>query len=509
MKKKLILFIFTLIFTGLTIACDIPEEHEKSISEDGRLEIIHDFDSENLNNTRNIRVYLPESYATTCKKYPVLYMHDGQNIFTPGGTYGCWFVEDTYNELVKNGLINEIIIVCIDNTVDRTVEYNYGNFYDTGGNSHVGNVENYAKFVINEVRPYINYYYRTKKGSKNTAMLGASYAGMASLYFALNHSNVFGKVACMSSTLRYLNTQDNTWYNKDLFNEIKNIDKMNNVKLWLYAGDREKIDPDSNGIYNYAEWTYDLAQTMFEKGLKNEKDLLFEIGQGGLHSETTWAEYVGKPIQYFFGKENYFKPTNLQVRTTVSEMDLDATVKDNYMLAKVTYSNGLSAEVPAALLQVESNQSELFTINRGIITLNYNEILAPFTMDLNVSYENVKSSTSIDIVQTISKEIAVNFEVTTPANSGQTIYMVGNFSNWRFVDDYQLTLDSSVNGQNIYKGTAIFEKGQLLNFKFCASAGWNFEELTSEGDPASNRTYEVSADNYNYFGTVDLWREVP
>lgn len=514
--KILLIFSFLIILACSKNKDDeqpvIEDNYEKIISNEGRLIEIKNFNSSYLSTSRSLRVYLPASYSTSeTQEYPVVYMQDGQNIITPGGTYGCWYVENALNSLVADNIINEVIIVGIDNTANRTSEYNYGSFYDVNGNNTTGNIENYAKFVTKEVIPYINRNYRTKTGPENTAIMGSSYGGMASLYFAWYNPDIFGMAACFSSTLRYENPNEKKWYDSPLFEAIKNdTSNKKNIKFWLFAGDREKIDENSNGMYNYSEWTYELSNLLISKGWKNEEDFLFEIGKNGLHNEATWAEYVNKPLQFFFGKNKDFSISKLEVRMSAEEMDSQKTIENSYILAKVFYNNGLSAEVPPSLLNVSSEDSDLFNLENGILTLkdDITKDDLPKNINLNINYKNVSSNVSIAVSETISKEIEVTFSIITPDNSKETIYLIGNFCNWKFDNALLLNLSKTEDGKNYYTGVFTFEKGQILNFKFCSGNSWAYEELKADGNPPSNRVLDLNESNL-YDSVVDLWKAVP
>ncbi|HPO51149.1 MAG TPA: alpha/beta hydrolase-fold protein, partial [Spirochaetota bacterium] len=198
----------------------------------GKIDTIENFKSTHLNNSRNIRVYLPKSYdASDSQRYKVVYMHDGQNVFAPGGPYGCWFVEKAYADLQKKDLIEELIIVGINNNSDRIKEYTptFDAGYKDGGRGEL-----YTKFIIEEVMPYVDKNYKTKTGPENTAIIGSSLGGLISMYIAWNHPEKFGMAGCVSSSF--------WWDNRNLLKEIEASSVKKNVKFWIDCGTAEGDD---------------------------------------------------------------------------------------------------------------------------------------------------------------------------------------------------------------------------------------------------------------------------
>ena len=145
--------------------------------------------------SRCIRVYLPRHYSqNTWKKYPVLYMHDGQNVFAPGGIYGCWNAENVADAMIGLGKMRETIIVAIDNTASRSREFIPPMDNEGAG---TGFADQYRNFIVNDVKAYIDTNYRTLSDPANTVMIGSSYGGVVSTYIGLT-TNVFSKIGPMS-----------------------------------------------------------------------------------------------------------------------------------------------------------------------------------------------------------------------------------------------------------------------------------------------------------------------
>src|ERR1051326_5792217 len=145
---------------------------------------------------RNIHIYLPRAYSeNSWKRYPVLYFHDGQNVFDPGGPFGSWSADATATREIGQGRMRETILVGIDNDgTNRTPEYQPPTDSYSGTQ---GRADAYASFVINNVRPYVDTNYRTLNDLSNTVTVGSSMGGLVSLYLGREFST-FGKIGVMS-----------------------------------------------------------------------------------------------------------------------------------------------------------------------------------------------------------------------------------------------------------------------------------------------------------------------
>jgi predicted alpha/beta superfamily hydrolase len=147
-----------------------------------------------LDRPRTIRVYLPPGYDASRKHYPVLYMHDGQNLFDDATSYvGEWGVDESLDQLAKEGL--ELIVVGIDHGGEkRMTELN------AWDNARFGKGEGaaYTDFVVKVLKPYVDAHYRTKRGRKHTGIMGSSMGGIASHYALFQYPGVFSKAGIFS-----------------------------------------------------------------------------------------------------------------------------------------------------------------------------------------------------------------------------------------------------------------------------------------------------------------------
>ncbi len=161
-----------------------------SATERGAITHLVEVASRDYDVSHRVRIYLPAGYSeNTLKRYPVLYMHDGNNLFFPREAFmgQTWNVDGTLDLLDAMNVIREVIVIGVW-PADREREYTRPGY------------EQYSKFLATELKPRIDREYRTLSGAENCAVMGSSLGGVVSLYVAWQYPNVFGKSACLSST---------------------------------------------------------------------------------------------------------------------------------------------------------------------------------------------------------------------------------------------------------------------------------------------------------------------
>ena len=165
-----------------------------------------------LNSSRTVRIALPPSYTPgEASRFPVLYLQDGQNVFSTAGPHSCfgwgsWQVDRSAARLAAAGRAREVILVAVDNTPQRYVEYR-GPSSSTaspdgaGGSARDPHVR-YRRFLIEELKPIIDREFRTCPGPAHTGILGSSMGGLCSLAIAWEHPEVFGLAGCLSGAFQ-------------------------------------------------------------------------------------------------------------------------------------------------------------------------------------------------------------------------------------------------------------------------------------------------------------------
>jgi predicted alpha/beta superfamily hydrolase len=261
----------------------------------GDVRLHKDFHSEILGNNRNIIVYLPPGYDTSRgRRYPVLYFHDGQNLFDGATSYipgQEWRLDETALLLITKRTIEPLIIVGIYNTgKDRIDEYTpvQDAKYKVGGKADL-----YGRMLVEEVKPFIDRTYRTLKDAKHTGLGGSSLGGLVSLYLGLKYPNVFRKLAVVSPSV--------FWGDKFIVHYVEKLRSKPNERIWLDIGTKEGGNPaeEQETVAN----TLSLNSALIKKGWKPGKDLKYFEDQGARHNETAWAERAWRMLEFLFPKQ--------------------------------------------------------------------------------------------------------------------------------------------------------------------------------------------------------------
>jgi predicted alpha/beta superfamily hydrolase len=252
------------------------------------------FHSSILNNDRDLVVYLPPGYEANRKqRYSVLYLHDGQNVFDGATSFipgKEWRVDETAQALINAGRIAPLIVVGIYNTKDRINEYTPAEDakYKLGGKADL-----YGRMLVEELKPFIDKTYRTRRQAKYTALGGSSLGGLASLYLALKYSDVFGSAAVVSPSV---------WFaNKQIVLFAETLPRKRKVRIWLDMGTKEggNAEEAQQGVTNARL----LRDTLVKKGWKLGKDLDYFEAEGAEHNESAWAERVESILTFLFPRK--------------------------------------------------------------------------------------------------------------------------------------------------------------------------------------------------------------
>jgi predicted alpha/beta superfamily hydrolase len=243
--------------------------------------------SEFLQDTREVIVYLPPYYEERSdRRYPVLYLHDGQNLFDAATAFGNqeWGVDETAEELIAAGAIEPLIIVGIYNAgEERLTEYTHVRNRKGQG----GRARRHAQFVVEELKPFIDSTYRTLPDAANTGIGGSSLGGLVTLYMGVHYPHIFGKLISMSPSV--------WWARRAILREIKKAQGKFNQKIWLDVGTCEGDDPDSC-VGNVR----DLRDALLARGWESGKDLRFVEDEGAGHDEKAWGFRMRDALTFLF-----------------------------------------------------------------------------------------------------------------------------------------------------------------------------------------------------------------
>ncbi len=246
---------------------------------------VFQFHSEILPDDRAVSVYLPVQYMEEKeRRFPVLYLHDGQNLFDGRTSYiagRTWNAHTTADRLMDQGEIEPLILVGIANTgLRRMAEYTPTRDYKMGG----GEGRSYGRLLIEELKPLIDRSYRTSRGPENTGVGGSSLGGLISLYLGFAHPEVFGKVAVMSPSL--------WWDHRSILNAINDQATKPDLRIWLDMGTAEGL--------RHLRDTDMLERILLKRGWRSGIDLNYVKAQGAVHDEQAWSERFGDVLRFLF-----------------------------------------------------------------------------------------------------------------------------------------------------------------------------------------------------------------
>ncbi len=248
------------------------------------------FPSKILGNRRDILVYLPSGYRRFARRrYPVLYLHDGQNVFDAATAFGGveWGVDETAQRLIRKNLIEPLIIVAVFNMgEDRIHEYAHTRgVYDHTAERKKrsrGLARQYGGFLINELKPFIDRKYRTKPEPEFTGLGGSSLGGLVTLAIGILYSQVFTKLIVMSPSI--------WWDDFAIFRLVDFYKKKPPLKIWLDTGTNEPGWEHARKLRNL----------LVEQGWRLHDDLHYLEVEGADHSERAWATRVDPALRFLF-----------------------------------------------------------------------------------------------------------------------------------------------------------------------------------------------------------------
>ncbi len=237
-----------------------------------------------LGRTRRVWLYLPPDYATSRRRYPVLYLHDGQNVFDAATSFaGEWGVDEALDSLHALG-DSGIIVVAVDNGGRKRLdEYSPWRNPKYGG----GEGDRYLEFLVHTLKPYVDRHYRTRPGADNTGIGGASMGGLISLYAGLKYPGVFGRTLVFSPSL---------WFAPDIFPLARQA--RPGAHLYFVSGARESgTDDPGAATRDQGGMVAALKAAGFDV-----TQLRASVAEDGQHAEWFWRREFPAAYLWLFGR---------------------------------------------------------------------------------------------------------------------------------------------------------------------------------------------------------------
>ncbi len=432
------------------------------------IKIIKNFRSKIMGNKRNIRVYLPPSYFVQLDKYyPVLYVHDGQNIFDALESYSgqSWNLHQTAENLIKRKMIEEIIIVAVDNMgLERLSEYAHqdGIFQ---GEKVEGRALEYESFFIKELMPFIEKKYRIKIGSENTALMGSSMGGLVTFNMGLRKPDIFGKLGVISPSLWW---GENNAAAKLKFYDYKGLKSQ----IWLDTGDAEG---------RFMSFSEDVIAELKNIQNKYELDLVYYQAPNAVHSESAWAERVHSPLLYFFGEIGNIETVELIGREKISLNG--PQIRINPVL---TFDS--SFKMTALEGEYKSLRPEILNINKygTLIPKKTGAAGIEFNVFGHSAFKNIK------IVKKLSTKVNIDIYLqlkTKNNNEIEDVYLADN-------EAQEIKMEHLDN--SYYKSSLELKRDEIINFKFTLGS-WTTVEKDEEGNDVESHFIKADENKTLYF----------
>ncbi|HEX8393350.1 MAG TPA: alpha/beta hydrolase-fold protein [Longimicrobium sp.] len=247
----------------------------------GSIKVLRGLHSPQLNNERDVLVYLPPSYGHTSRRYPVLYMHDGQNLFDRATSFGDeWEVDQTLESAADEGL--EAIVVGLPNIgPERLNEYSP---WTDRRHKQGGKGNKYVDWIIHTVKPLVDRDFRTRTDREGTGIAGSSMGGLISLYAFFKHPDVFGFTGVMSPAL---------WFAGRSIYPFVQERPFTPGRIYLDVGTSE----GSEELHDVRR----MKEILTQKGYKTGHDLMFIVEMGGAHNERAWARRLRRELHFLLG----------------------------------------------------------------------------------------------------------------------------------------------------------------------------------------------------------------
>jgi predicted alpha/beta superfamily hydrolase len=241
--------------------------------------MIFDIEAPQLDTLRTIRIYLPEGYEQSKERYPVVYMHDAQNLFDSITAFaGEWHIDEFLNS--QKG--QKVIVVGIDHgNARRIAELTPFANEDYGG----GEGAAYLNFLVHTLKPHIDSTYRSIPEAENTVVMGSSLGGLISFYAAVKHPEVFQKAGIFSPSF---------WFSEEIFEFTEAAEIPQHARYYFVGGMSESEEMTAHLM--------EIKQLLLKKGMP-AKNLKFKLVEDGKHNEAFWSREFPEAFKWLFPTE--------------------------------------------------------------------------------------------------------------------------------------------------------------------------------------------------------------
>ena len=246
------------------------------------------FRSVHLPSLHDVWVFLPPGYdAEPERRYPVLYLHDGQNLFDDATAFSReWQVDETAQRLIEEGAIEPLVIVGVSNAGPARID----EYTPTRDRRHRagGGATRYGRMLVEDLKPFIDRTYRTLPDPAHTGLGGSSLGGLVSMYLGLQYTGLFWRLAVLSPSV--------WWDDRFILRRARLLSHRSPARIWLSAGTAE-----GEGV---VEGAAALRDVLVSKGWTEGEDLAFHVIEGGRHDEATWAAEMEAVLRFLYPRRD-------------------------------------------------------------------------------------------------------------------------------------------------------------------------------------------------------------
>lgn len=414
----------------------------------GQLLKLDRFYSAILNNSRKVHMYLPPGYNREGAPYPVLYAHDGQNVFHAAFNGQSWRLQDVCDRLIEEGRIEAPIIVAVENAGEqRNSEFAHGGPYEAEL-TYPCKGERYERFLIEELKPYIDNLLHTRRDSAGTVLLGSSRGGLVTFHIGFNRPDIFGRVAIVSPYFAQ--------YNEDHLNHRSIVtlpEKKGPDKVWIDAGGME-------GMTLQQPHVREVVDRLLQLGYRSGEDLAYYYDPLAPHNEEAWSQRVHMPLLFLLGKEETIgAAVSLEVHgpEAVGAAGPRAYINPVARFASGLALTDLTADIriqPAALGEVSPT---------GVV-----QPVQTGEVDLTYSRDGLTATHRIRFVEELSPTVKVRIQVDVAEDVPAPAQIYAGFE-----------LEPA--GERRYSREVALPRG--TGFLFCISDATGLMETDTQGDP--------------------------
>ena len=439
---------------------------------------------------RNVTVYFPATYEThPDRRYPVLYMHDGQNLFDPAqAAFGvAWEVDDVLGSLIASGRVDPHIVVGIDNTFERIDDYTPDFDPEIGAG---GKGDRYADLLVEVIELIIDENFRTLCGPGNTTLAGSSLGGLITLHIALQHPGVFGAIGLISPSL--------WWHDGLLVEQFVEFTEALPSRIWLDVGTAEGFDTVFPGLPAMMQNTRLLRELALEQGFVLGESLGYLEDFGAAHNEAAWQNRLDSILLYLLGdtQPNELDVTELSFSFIGPAIILGSDLNWTTTTIEAVHGNLIRMTWPNEEALLSNLNPELVSIDdAGTVTA-----IAPGTATVEVALFDLTDSDSIDVLPDESMTIELNVTVPVGTPGGDTIYVSGDLpqlGDWE-ANVLPLTHISDTN----WTVSIEIPYGEWFEYKYTRGS-WETVEKDAVGGEIANRLGRALGDDTHVDSVVN------